>query len=249
MADARVQDVMTHLVVMLYPNESVHAAARKLSRNRISGAPVVEAGKVVGVVSEADIVAAVLPSGPTAQDATFFGALPGVGRLLTDAHRSAKTVGDVMTSAVVEVSPATSVWRAASLMELNGIKRLPVVDEDGYLVGVVSRSDIVRAMAREDAEIRRDVVDAIEILGPETIRDLTVSVVDGVATLDGVADRRSTKELAAGLAARTPGVTEVVDRLDHEVDGRRRRAAPPVQDPKDPRLDWHPSSEVHEGVR
>ena len=249
MPDVKVQDVMTQLVVMLYPNESVHAAARKLSRNRISGAPVVEAGKVVGVLSEADIVAAVLPSGTAGQEASFLDALPGVRRLRAEAQSSPKTVADVMTPVVVEVSPTTSIWKAASLMQLRGVKRLPVVDGDGYLVGIVSRSDVVRAMAREDDEIRRDVVAAIEILGPETIRDLTVSVIDGVASLSGLADRRSTKELAARLARRTPGVTEVVDRLGHEVDDRRRRAAPLAQDPKDPRLDWHPSSDVHEGVR
>lgn len=248
MPDVKVQDVMTHLVVMLYPDESVHAAARKLSSNRISGAPVVQAGKVVGVVSEADIVATVLPS-IAGQETSFLDALPGIRRLRGEAHPSPKTVADVMSPATVEVSPTTSVWRAAFLMDLRGFKRLPVVDEDGFLVGIVSRSDLVRAMAREDDEIRHDVVAAIEILGPETIRDLTVSVVDGVATLGGLADRRSTKELAAKLAGRTPGVIEVVDRLGHDVDDRRRRSSPPVEDPKDPRLDWHPSSEVHEGVR
>lgn len=129
MTDVKVSGVMTHLVVMLYPNDSVHEAERKLARNHISGAPVVEGGKVTGIVSESDLIKAALSPTP------------------------AETVTEVMNSKVVKVSPTTSVWEAASIMQARGVKRLPVVDEEGYLLGIVSRADLIKAMAEDDSQV------------------------------------------------------------------------------------------------
>ncbi|MQB00964.1 MAG: CBS domain-containing protein [Actinobacteria bacterium] len=130
MSDTDVQEVMTHLVVMLFPSESVAAVAERLSRNAIGGAPVVEGGKVVGMVSASDIVR--------------------VARRRKDHELSTETVMDVMTRPVVTVAPATSVWEAADILDRRGIKRLPVVDPDGYLVGIISRGDIVRLVAKAE---------------------------------------------------------------------------------------------------
>lgn len=243
MADVRVKDVMTHLVVMLYTTDTVHEAARRLARNRISGAPVVEDGKVVGVVSEADLIHAVVPPVPVDRGTSILDLLSVMGRARPRAQDHGKTVADVMTSLVIQVTPEVSIWRAASIMERRGVKRLPVVDDEGYLLGIVSRADLVKAMAREDDEIAADVIDAIQIVGIETIDGLQVDVVDGVATLRGTADRKSTRELAVKLTARTPGVVEVVDRMKFERDDTKIRMAS-NPDP-DARLNWQPAAAVN----
>ena len=247
MSDVRVQDVMTHLVVMLYPTDSVHEAARRLAHNHISGAPVVEGGKVVGIVSESDLIHAVMPPVPVDRGASVFDLLSVMGRARPRAHDHEKTVAEVMSSLVIQISPDASIWTAASVMERRGVKRLPVVDEDDYLLGIVSRADLVKAMAKDDPQIALDVIEAIAVLGEETIEGLEVEVAEGVATIKGVADRRTTRELAVKLAAKTPGVVEVVDRMTFERDDTKIRMA---SNPRpDPRRNWQPAAAVNEGPR
>ncbi len=247
MSDVRVQDVMTHLVVTLYPKDTVHEAAQRLARNRITGAPVVVAGKVIGIVSEADLIHAVMPPVPVHRGLSVLDVLSVMGKARPRDQEHSKTVADVMSAPVIQVSPETSVWKAASIMERKGVKRLPVVDDDGYLLGLVSRADLVRTMARDDEQIRAEVTGAIKILGEETIDGLGVDVADGVASIKGVADRRTTHELAVKLASRVPGVVEVVDRMTFERDDTKIKVAS-NPDP-DPRLNWRPQSAVNEGPR
>ena len=143
-----------------------------------------------------------------------------------------------MSPTVVQVTIGTSIWKAAEVMDRRGIKRLPVVDDKRHLVGIVSRSDLVRALARTDEQVAIDVAHAIEIMGAENFEDLEVLVDDGVATLHGTADRRSTRDIAVRLASRTPGVVEVIDRLEYSYDDSSLKDLRPQLDPKDPRLDW-----------
>ena len=245
MSDVRVRDVMTHLVVMLYPTDSVHEAAQRLARNHISGAPVVEDGKVVGIVSESDLIHAVMPPVTIDRGASVLDFLSVIGRARPSAREHGKTVAEVMSPVVIQISPQASIWNAASVMERRGVKRLPVVDEEQYLLGIVSRADLVRAMAKDDAEIAADVIEAIRVLGEETIEDLEVEVAEGVTTITGVADRRSTRNLAAKLAGRTPGVVEVVDRMSFERDDTRVKFD---SRDRDPRRDWRSRAEVKEGI-
>jgi CBS domain-containing protein len=247
MADMPIKEVMTNLVVMLYPNESIHEASQRLARNGVSGAPVVEEGKVVGIVSESDVIRALMApvKGRQSSSVTDMFAFASGMR----AADSRKTVADVMSRSVTTISPEESVWRAAALMERKRIKRLPVVDADGYLIGIVSRADIVKAIARDDKELARDVESAIGVLGDDTIEDLSVSVGDGVAMIAGIADRRSTKDLAEKLASRTPGIVRVVNQMEFGIDDRDVKTVPKENDPKDPNLDWHPTDVVHEIAR
>lgn len=244
MADVKVKEVMTHLVVTLYPSQTVHEAARELALNGISGAPVVEDGKVIGMVSESDLILATMPPVPIDRGVSVLDVMSVMGRARPRPHKHGKTVADVMNPLVVQVPAETSVWRAAFTMENRGVKRLPVIDEEGYLIGIISRADLVRVMARDDDQIRDAVVDAIGVLGDETINELEVLVTQGVATIRGMADRKTTRDLAVRLASRVPGVAEVVDRMsfDYDETKSRRSGGPDL----DPRLNWQRGSRVIE---
>ena len=214
-----VAGVMTRDPVTVSPGEQIHTAAGRLARYEISGAPVVDEGRLVGVVSEADLVGAAFPPAaierPGSPAATVLGLfLRGrAAGLPEDA-----TVASVMTEDVVSTAPSASLLEAAAVMQRRGLKRLPVVDYAGHLVGIVSRSDLVAAIARTEEELLDDVLDAIALAGEESVEDVEVEIRQGTATLSGTADRRSTKDVALKLAARVPGVLEVVDRLDFESD-------------------------------
>lgn len=155
MYDTTVKDVMTHLVVTFRPEDSLTEAAQRLTSNRISGAPVVEGQRLVGVVSEADILKAyVAPR----RGSRFLAPHPLVVLLQRAPMRDVRgaTVGEVMTREVFSISPDASILEAASQIDWHGVRRLPVVDGGGYVVGVVTRSDLVRCMARagRNAEAR-----------------------------------------------------------------------------------------------
>jgi CBS domain-containing protein len=115
-----VRDIMTRDVVTVAPDTRLGDVAKILAEKRISGVPVVEGGKVVGICSEADILAA--------------GSME-------------KTAGEVMATEVVSVGPDACISEVARLLTERGIKRVPVVDCEGRLLGIVSRADVVRAMA------------------------------------------------------------------------------------------------------
>jgi CBS domain-containing protein len=217
MADIKVREVMTEDVITLSPDDTILEAARALAGNGISGAPVVEKNKIAGVVSEADLIEAAMPR--KARPGTSI--LDRLSEIVTGRpgpRGEGINVSDVMTSNVLTIGPEDSVWKAAHQIETRGVNRLPVVDEDDHVVGIVSRADIVKAMAHDDARIKHGVEDAISILGPGVIEDLVVEAKDGVVTLRGSADRRSTHELAVRLTARCPGVLKIIDSLTHEID-------------------------------
>jgi CBS domain-containing protein len=210
MNELKVQDVMTRLVITLSPEASIQEAAQKLLQGRISGAPVVDGGRLVGIVSEADLVAAYAPPSD---------------------KRHWRTVADMMVKQVVSISPTASVWEAATLIDRRRVRRLPVVDPDGCVIGIVTRSDLIRAMARSDGEISAGVKGALEILGEENFTSLDVEVTDGAVSLRGTADRRTTRDIAGRMAAQVPGVLEVIDELTWRWDDRHIK---PMGTPIDP---------------
>jgi predicted transcriptional regulator len=124
-----------------------------------------------------------------------------------------------MTAPAVTTGPDEPVARAARLMEDRKVKRLPVVDGERRLLGIVSRHDLVRMHVRPDADIREDIVD--EVLGRTLWVDrsrVDVDVSDGVVELRGRVDRRTTAASAVRLAEQVPGVVRVVDHLTWEED-------------------------------
>jgi CBS domain-containing protein len=146
MNETKVKDVMTRLVVTFRPEDDITEAARRLTSNRISGAPVVESGRLVGVVSEADILKAHVP---IRRGWRYRAPHPLEVLLQRAPMRDVRgaTVGEVMTTDVFSISSDASIFEAAFRIDRHGVRRLPVVDEDGYVVGVVTRSDLVRCMA------------------------------------------------------------------------------------------------------
>ena len=152
MDSQKVKNVMTNLVVVVHPDDSIHQVARRLIRNKIGGAPVVRDGKVLGVVSEIDITQALMsPAGQRPSERAYF--LPSaLGEMPSEQHGD-RTAIEIMSAPAVTIGPEENLFMAARQLERQGIKRLPVVDGEGYLLGIVSRRDLVRAMTSEDPDL------------------------------------------------------------------------------------------------
>jgi CBS domain-containing protein len=212
----RVDDVMTKDVVTVREQTPYRDIVDLLISRRVSAVPVVDrTGKPAGLVSEADLLHKV--------EAVAGGTAPrnlGDWRRRADRAKAAgRTASDVMTSPVVTAEPSLSLAAAARRMHREGVKRLPVVDSRGCLIGIVTRGDLLKVYRRTDAEIRRDVVDET-LLPVLATKDATVQVscADGVVTLTGRVHFRSTAELVARLPRQVPGVVDVVDRLTFDLD-------------------------------
>jgi len=131
-------------------------------------------------------------------------------------------VAEVMTRSVVTITPEATVSEAARVMGRRNVKRLPVVDLEGDLVGIVSRSDIVGAFTKPDDiiedEVREDVIRRLLFLDPELVE---VSVSDGVVSLSGELENRSEAHLLEELTRRIAGVVRVESHLLYKVDDRK----------------------------
>jgi CBS domain-containing protein len=134
-----------------------------------------------------------------------------------------------MTAPAVTIRPTAAVWEAARMMTERRVNRLPVVDPDGRLLGIVTRADLVRAFTRSDEELRREIADDVLLhtLWIATDR-LTIGVEDGVVTLAGETDNHTSAKLAEAYIRRVPGVLDVRSELTWAVDdlaARTRHAA------------------------
>jgi CBS domain-containing protein len=200
----RVRQLMTEKVLTVAPDMALRDAARTLVDHRVSGVPVVADGVVVGVLSEGDIVTKA--SGGTDRGGLLTWLFdPGVD----NARIAAKTVGEAMTAPAVTIGPKRPVHEAARTMVEHSINRLPVV-ENGMLVGIVSRADIVRAFTRTDIElaeeIRDDILRRTFWTEPGTV---TVLVSEGRVTLAGQVESEADMEMLPLFVSRVPGVISV----------------------------------------
>jgi CBS-domain-containing membrane protein len=231
-----VGDVMTTSVLAVRPDTTLKEVANLLVEHRISGLPVVdEAGRVVGVVSEADLLVKEQEPGALARGPLdrIFGESQELRQQRAKAE--ARTAGEAMTAPAITVDASRTVHQAASLMIERRVNRLPVV-EDGRLVGIVTRADLVRSFVRSDeqleATIREDVLLKALWIDPA---QFTVDVSDGVVTLKGAVDRRSTAEMVAQMVGMVPGVVGVSAEIAWNVDDREIDApAPDYFSPKGP---------------
>lgn len=141
-----VREIMTPDVVAIGKEADIHEAARLLSENRISGLPVVDSGnRVLGVVSEADI----LSTAGMKKEHTFRDILRHLLGEPLPGRKEGKTVEDIMSSPAITTAPEADIRDAARIIDKHRIKRLPVVDDAGRLVGIVSRADIVRTLGNK----------------------------------------------------------------------------------------------------
>jgi len=202
----KVAELMTRDVVTVTPETSLREAASLLSTRKISGVPVVDAsGTVIGIFSEADILAKESGERPRGG---LLGWLLEADVALDDKIR-AKTVGEAMTAPVITIAPNRPVHEAAARMVSESVNRLPVV-EDGKLVGIVTRADLVRAFTRTDAEITGEI--ETEILRRTLWLEpgaVTVAVTDGAVRLEGEVETETDAELLPVFVARVPGVVSV----------------------------------------
>jgi len=183
----KVEDVMTGEVVAVPPGASLKQAAQLLVERRISGVPVVDGeNHVLGVLSEADVLAKE-----------------------TAVKVEARLVGEAMSAPAPTIERDREVSAAAALMLDRGVNRLPVVDE-GELVGIVTRADLVRAFVRSDAQIRDEVV--ADRVGLDR-RSVKIEVDAGEVTLGGRLDSRADAYLLETLVAAVPGVVGVHSKL------------------------------------
>jgi CBS domain-containing protein len=215
-----VADVMTADVVTVGVETPLRDVAALLSERKISGVPVGEEGRVVGVVSEGDIIAK--ERGPRSERRSLFGALLD-DRATAELKLEARTAGAAMTSPAVTIAPDRPVADAAGLMVDKGVNRLPVVNADGALLGIVTRADLVRVFVRTDAEltneIREDVLLNVLWITPGSV---DVTVADGVVTLKGEVENRPTAEMLPGFVQRVPGVVAVHSDVTWEEENGRR---------------------------
>jgi CBS-domain-containing membrane protein len=222
----RIKDVMTHEVVSTGGQTSFKQVARLLSDNRISGLPVVDGQeKVVGVISETDLLQ------HQAQQAEEHGRRHVRRPKLTRSARTAaakaraRTAVRLMTRPAITASPDHYLTEAAKIMSERDVERLPVVDDTGRLVGIVTRGDLLRVFLRTDEEIRRDVIRRVTS-GLDVPRyAVDVGVEAGVVTLKGLLELRDDVELATRIAAQVDGVVAVSSRLTHRRTGSRARSA------------------------
>ena len=189
-----VADVMSVRLYCARPETTIKEVARRLIRNRIGGMPVVDAdGRIQGIISESDLQ-------PVRDGKT---------------HRPLRTAADAMTRPVVSLTEEDTVTEAARVLVRHGIKRAPVLRE-GRVVGIVTRSDLLRPYLRADGEIRLDVEEALLQEVAAEGAQVDVAVTDGIVRLEGVVPGRRQAALLVSLAGAVDGVVDVLDRLSVE---------------------------------
>lgn len=215
-------DIMMSNVITVKPDQSVQDVAEILLTRRISGVPVVDtAGKLVGIVSEGDLMRCA-DAGTEHHRSWWLRLIMGREGLANEYIKEhARQVAEVMTRSVLTAKPDTSIGDIADLLERNGIKRVPIV-QDGKVVGIVSRANLLQALAgmRKQINIEKPVTDSAlraSVLSrlnaePWTRTSLiNVTVHDGIVDLWGVVDSATEKKALRIAAEVTPGVRTVND--------------------------------------
>ena len=214
----KVRDLMTTEPVTTTPDTPLKEAARLMVRHKVSGLPVIDKGKVVGIVTEGDF----LRQEANRDQPYRFSLLDALFGDEPSGPPAAETVGEVMTEQVLTVAPEATLSEAARIMSSRRVKRLPVVTPEGKLIGVISRADVVNAFTKPDEviedEIREDIVRRLLFLDPDLV---TVSVTDGVVTLSGELENRTEAHLLEELTRRIDGVIRVDSQVTFEVDDQR----------------------------
>jgi CBS domain-containing protein len=194
-----VRDLMSTDVVAVGPTTSIRDAARLMYRYRVSGLPVVDhEDHVLGIVTEGDFLQMEIER--------------------IESGTNPEEVRAVMSKSVKTIPPEMDVMGAARFMQDQNVKRLIVAD-DGKMVGILSRFDIVAAFTRPDDliedEIREDLLRRVLFVDPETVE---VSVTNGIVTFKGTIGTRTEARLVEELARRLDGVVDINNNLKWRID-------------------------------
>jgi CBS domain-containing protein len=218
----KASDVMTIGAITVHSDSTVGHAARVMVERGVSGLPVVTAqGKLVGMITEADLLRrGELGSPDRTRWADFW---LNKDMLARDyAREQGRKVEDVMSHDIITVDPEETIGKIAELMELKGIKRVPVV-RDGRVVGMVSRANLLTVLARPSGETPQPVVDDLAIrksivdeLGGKAWAPgatIDIAVRDGVVTLSGTVETVHVKDAVRVAAEKAPGVVRIWDNI------------------------------------
>jgi CBS domain-containing protein len=206
-----VKDVMTTEVVAVKLGASFKEMAAHLRQSRVSAFPVIDDdGKVIGVVSEADMLA------KEVLNADHTGTITAMLHRREQEKADGLTARELMTHPAVTVRPEDSVEQAARLMYTLQVKRLPVIDRSGCLVGIITRSDVLAVFDRSDSDIRQEISDNVIadgfLLDPT---QFTVTVQAGVVTLAGSPETEALGRDLVEKIRHVQGVVAVRDRLSY----------------------------------
>ncbi|WP_328675114.1 CBS domain-containing protein [Streptomyces sp. NBC_00343] len=221
MRHSKIGSVMTGGVVCVEFGTPFKEVARLLAHHRISGLPVVDGDeRVIGVVSGTDLMLDRARTAASPQPRPRLRFLPkGRGAGDDDVRVRAHSAGQLMSKPAVTVHAEDTVAVGARMMAQHGVERLPVVDEEDRLVGIVTRRDLLQLFLRPDAHLHREVVE--EVLGgalrlpPAAV---ALDVRDGVVTLTGEVERRIEATVAQRMIQQVDGVIDVVSELTWRID-------------------------------
>lgn len=189
-----VREVMTSPVITVTARATVKEAIGLMAEHDVAAMPVVDGlGRIAGVISEADVIREMIVPDPRAHQVPV--------RLATAPYLA--KVGDVMSNHPLSVTSDTELAQAADLLTSTTVKSLPVVDQ-GRLVGILSRRDIIHMLARQDSRIEADIDDLFRDAGHDWLAD----VEDGIVTVDGPTDDKG-RQLAETLVCTIPGVVGI----------------------------------------
>ncbi len=200
---------MTRSVVFVRKDASFKDMAAMLRSRRISAFPVLDdTDRVIGVVSAGDLL---VKEAVQAEGTSLLAALRHVRE---DDKAAGLTAADLMTAPAVTVGPDVPVAQAARIMYDRKVKRLPVVNAAGHLLGIISRVDVLAVFGRSDADIRDEVIRAVlPGIVPESARPVHVEVRDGIVTISGSPQDEPLTRAILDALRHVQGVVGVRNRL------------------------------------
>jgi len=216
----RVKEIMTKDVIAVGPGASIQEAARLMVDHGVSGLPVVDDdGRLVGIISEGDLILRQKPGAKIPWWHRFFADAEQLALEYRKAHGT--TVGEVMTRAVISVGPEFPIESAALVLDRHRIRRVPVV-ADGQLVGIVSREDLIKALAmapprekiaHSDAQLVREMKERMAREAWVSARGVVIQAKDGVLSLWGLVLTETEKSALETMARSIQGCKGVESRL------------------------------------